>query len=399
MYEYYIAQDAFPTYGSFETKEELHAYEQQRRSIFTDKLYLPARTFANADLIEFGPDTGENSLVFARWGARCTLVEPNKKAHPILYRYFERFKLSSLLTGVIGMDIEAFSQSPHTRIRYDFIDAEGFIYTVRPLSLWMKLFSDLLRPNGFAILFFCETFGSFQELFLKCIFNRYRMLTNMESRTAARNLFKGKWDSIPHKRSIDAWIMDVLENPFVRLRYFLDAQRLCEKMAEYGFSLYSSWPPYKDGLDVYWFKKVKSPDEWLDSQREFIARMRLGHMFSRKLLVLKELSLYESLANLLKATDSLIDVWSGEAVHLCYRVLESLGSLVVSEAVFGPEEAKKSTVAAIRSMQTILRLLDKGAASELVAFCNQDQAFLQSWGTPSHFAVFRKVESSSQALR
>ena len=36
---------------------------------------VPPALFRGADVLEFGPDSGENAVVFARWGARLTLVE------------------------------------------------------------------------------------------------------------------------------------------------------------------------------------------------------------------------------------------------------------------------------------------------------------------------------------
>jgi len=391
MYEYYLDQGVLPTYGGLQSRVDLEAYERHRQSLFTDKLFLPPRLFKNARLIEFGPDAGENSLVFARWGASCTLVEPNPKAHPVLRDYFRRFNLLHRLVALESSDLRAFSECSSPSEKFDIVDAEGFIYTVKPESLWIDLFARLTVDNGFVILFYYEAFGSFMELLLKVIHTRVCELTGMSSLEAAQELFTAKWDSIPHKRSMESWVMDVLENPFVRLRYFFEPQLLCRQMCRAGFYLYSSWPPYKDGLIVHWYKKILTAEEQLLLQNEFIARSRLSHLFGRKLLLLQiDPALKETMSNLLTLTDDLIDKVNRGQVGKCVEYLTTVANLVNSSAIMAEAQDTKETLQTIKSIQALLHLLARGAVSDLIAFCNSDPAFIRSWGMPSHFAVFRK---------
>ena len=96
MFEYYAGQEVQPTYADFRDDVALSKYEQLRKLVFA-RLALPAAIFQSASLLEFGPDTGENSLIFARWGAQLTLVEPNAKAHAYIRRYFAKFGLERTL--------------------------------------------------------------------------------------------------------------------------------------------------------------------------------------------------------------------------------------------------------------------------------------------------------------
>src|SRR5437867_368083 len=100
MHGYYASQDVLPTYGRLASGADLEAHERHRRRLFTDKLCLPPRIFTGARLLELGPDAGENSLAFALWGADCTLVEPNHKAHPVIREYFRRFELRHRLSAL-----------------------------------------------------------------------------------------------------------------------------------------------------------------------------------------------------------------------------------------------------------------------------------------------------------
>ncbi len=132
MYEYYNQQNKFPTYGGFHSEEDLLKYESHRKDLFLQRLYLPTQLFRNAKLLEIGPDTGENSLIFAKWEALCTLVEPNTKTFPIINHYFEHFNLLDKLVKIIPEDIKTLAEKNQDHNSYDVIDAEGFIHTVKP---------------------------------------------------------------------------------------------------------------------------------------------------------------------------------------------------------------------------------------------------------------------------
>lgn len=391
LYEYYRQQQVLPTYGGFQSREDLAAHERHRRRLFTDKLCLPPRLFRGARLLEFGPDAGENSLVFALWGADCTLAEPNHKAHPVIREYFRRFELRDRLSALESADVASFPDPGSEADRYDIIDAEGFIYAIKPESLWIDKLGRLARNDAFIVLFYCEAYGGFIELTLKAVQARMRQLTRLDAIESARRLFQVKWDSIPHKRKIESWVMDVLENPFVRLRYFLEPQALCRLMGEAGFSLYSSWPPYRDALDVHWFKAVRPLEEQMHRHQAFIARNRLAHMFGRK-HYLSHLSgeLEGQLWQLLAVVDGLIDRFDAERATQCSRSLSELTSVLKSDHLVSDAQDRQTSIQTLECFRRLFGLLADGSVSELVSFCNQDQAFISAWGMPSHFAVFRK---------
>jgi len=185
--------------------------------------------------------------------------------------------------------------------------------------------------------------------------------------------------------------MDMLENPFIRLRYFYDPRALCQRMDEAGFSLYSSWPPYKDGLRVQWFKTRMSAEEQLRSQDEFIARSLLSHLFGRAhYLVRRDPSLEERVSNLLALTDSLIDTCEPDQVRQCVESLSVLATVLQTDAVVAQPQEITETLHTIHSLQSLLDLLMQGKVEELIAFCNRDHGFIQGWGMTQHFAVFQK---------
>jgi hypothetical protein len=222
-----------------------------------------------------------------------------------------------------------------------------------------------------------------------------RQLTGLSAVESANRLFQAKWNSIPHKRKMESWIMDVLENPFVRLRYFMEPRSLCDLMAKAGFSLYSSWPPYQDGLAVHWFKKEPTLEEQLHSQSVFISQNRLSHLFGRKhFLTRSSDDLEEMLWKLLTLVDGLIDRLDAEVAKQCGNFLSELALLLKSNDVVSDIPDLEASIQTIECFRRLFALMFNGSAADLVSFCNHDQAFIRAWGMPSHFAVFRKEKTA-----
>jgi hypothetical protein len=389
--DYYADQAIFPTYSRFHSVEGLNAHEVERRRVFTEKLYLPPRAFKGARLIEFGPDTGENALVFARWGAQCTLVEPNANAHQTIRGYFDRFGLCSHLDAIVPTDLEGFVARPEAALRYDMIVAEGFIYTVKPESTWIQLFSRLLSDDGYAVFSFYDPTSCFMELMLKVIHANACRWSGHSRADTARLLFTAKWDGIGHRRSIDSWIMDVLENPFVRLEFFIDSRALCRAMHDAGVTLYSAWPPYADGLDIHWFKKTHSPGERLASQERFITRSLLGHLFGRPIFLVEERRDVDALlAELLGITDRLIDAFDHAQAARCAELLAQLEPILRSGDIVASDDHRQQALELTQSYRSILDLLQRQDFEALARFCSTDRRFVQDWGVPNHYAAFTR---------
>ena len=126
---------------------------------------LPRTAFAGKDVLEFGPDSGENALAFASWGARLTLVEPNERAHAAIRTYFEQFGMLSALAGITNAHVLDYRDDA----RYDVVVAEGFIYTVQPTRTWLAAFRRLLRDDGIFLVTYYERLGALVELTLRAL--------------------------------------------------------------------------------------------------------------------------------------------------------------------------------------------------------------------------------------
>jgi len=396
VFEYYRAQDVLPTYGHFKSPEELQRHEGNRRHLFLEKLQLPPRLFRDTRLIEFGPDSGENALVFAQWGATCSLMEPNGQALPFIRHYFERYGLESRLACLEQKSVEEYASDPDSGERYDFVIAEGFAYTVKPESVWMNLFARLLKPDGFLVFYFLEKTGSFFDLFLKVIQSRMKQLTGLGSVACARQVFQTKWDSIPHIRTLESWTMDVLENPFIRLRSFNDTSDLYRGLREAGLSLYGSWPNFKHGVDTYWHKTQLPEAERIARQERFLEQSRLSFLFGSTLFSQAPLP-PELFRDLLNTTEALVDHFSMEESHRLGQLLDALGAHLRTGRIYGDAKDLEAAESALASTLTLVHLLEAAEPEAITHFCNSDPAFIRTWGTPTHYLAFTKPGLASPA--
>ena len=208
-------------------------------------------------------------------------------------------------------------------------------------------------------------------------------------------MFEPQWNSIPHTRSFESWLMDVLENPFVRYRYFLDAAALCTAAHEQGFDIHSAWPAYRDSLDVYWHKKVLSADEKLRRAARHLDRSRLSFLGGRKLYLVGKPDAVEAISALIESlvleVDATIDDPFGESLP---RVIASLASLreTIRTADILADNAPDidAIIATLDSFHRIFSAIWRRDASAVTALTQTDPAFINTWGQPAHFLVVRK---------
>jgi SAM-dependent methyltransferase len=387
LYEYYERQTILPTHASFETPQELARYAAARAGLFEEKLALPVRLFAHADVLEFGPDSGENSLVFALWGARLTLCEPNAAALPAIRAYFARFHLEDRLSAIASNDVLGFPGEG----AYDLIDAEGFIYTV-PTRDWVSAFARLMRPGGWFVVSYYERAGALIELFLRALHAETMRRSGWDALETAHRLYDAKWNAIPHTRAFESWVMDVLRNPFVRPAYFIDAADLWSQAVARGFALYSSWPLYRDGLQVGWHKRRIAPEEDLRAGLAHLRRSALSFIAGEKVYLPGDDAELEALAALVTATLASLDAMvtgtrcASTGLDAQLAALESFAS---QAQVIEDLGARARLVAALAALREATVLAGSGDIEGLCRFTSSDAAFLRAWGMPAHFAVFR----------
>jgi len=387
LYEYYGRQRVLPTFANLVDEAAVAAYERGRARVFAERLSLPTRFFAGARVLEFGSDTGENALCFARWGARMTIVEPNERAHAAIRAYFEQYAPSGALGPLHAADVLSFRGE---RV-YDAVVAEGFIYTVRPTRAWLDAFARLLNDDGLAIVSYYERHGTLIELALKALYSGARRISRRPAEEVARRLFGVKWDSIPHTRSFESWTMDVLENPFVRAQWFLDARELLAEADAAGFDLFSSWPVYRDPLEIAWHKAPIDRARRLAAARAHVERSLLGYVCGESAFLTGAPHDVAAICVRIDAALDAIDATLGDAPD--YRAaaaeLERLDEALREAELLGGE-SRAPARRLIACLREGFAALGRSDVETLENATSTNPAFIAGWGMPAHLAVFRR---------
>lgn len=396
MYEYYQDLDLLPTFGDLRDVAALDNFGKIRVDLFSNKLMMPLRLLEGANVLHVGPDSGEHSLVFARWGADLTLVEPNPIAVKQINTYFDRFGLEDRLKDFHQTDIAGFSEKSNEP-SFDIVDAEGFIYTLQPASDWLRTFHQSLKTDGLLVVSYYSRMGGFFELCLRAFHRAVRDLTGKDAEAAAWMLFEAKWNSIPHDKPFKFWVLDMLENPYVRARYFMDPSELCKDAEEVGYTLYSSWPTLRDPLDIYWHKSTTIDHEQMASPGSHLARSCLSHFTGRKMYLTtpdaQEVSkVMEILDTLVDQMDLLIDGLDDAVLSRCADLLHELGAMIPSLEMMTDSPNTKTQVASLLSkLEEVVGWIKDGNVEDLIQLTNNDIDFIHTWGLPTHFAVYRKT--------
>ncbi len=389
LYEYYERQDIAPTFADLRDEASLAAYQSAREALFADRLRLPVPLFRGAEVLEFGPDTGENAVVFARWGATMTLVEPALAAHPRIRAYFERYAPPGSLRELARDDVLGFVP---TR-RYDVIIAEGFVYTVRPTRAWLDAFRRALVPGGVALVSYVERSGSLFELSLKVPFATLRRQSDEDRVAVAQRLYRPKWDRIPHTRAFESWTMDVLDNPFVRLAYCLGAAELLCEADDAGFALHESWPSYRDGLESGWHKRIPTSTERRERDSAHLRRSVLSFALGTKAYLVddREAARIEDLLDAALAdTDALIDADDADRSRRLAGTLREVAMAVRAARLLVDDRAAIGAgIALLDAWAGVHESLAEGAFDEAIRRLRGDAALLDGWGTPTHLALLR----------
>lgn len=380
--EYYSKQSIKPTHAEFKTLSQLESYAELRRQVF-QRLMLPHSYFNGKNILEFGPDTGENSLVFALWGGTVTLVEPNTAAHEYIHRYFSSFDLGTHLTGISEESLLTF----HSLEKFDLIDAEGFIYTIQPQSLWLTKTAELLKKHGLLVVSYMELFGSFIELLTKAIYQQVVFNSNFQDDvTTAQMLFEPKWNSIPHTRKFESWYMDVIKNPFVRKKYLIDPVDLLKDAQEGGFRLYSSFPNYKNVLEMQWIKSPLNMEEETNASIRFIEMSCLSHFLGTNCFsTVVDSEVNDALLRLVTLSDQLIEDVDTEACTMALQAIHVIREFVDSKL---PHSLPALNI--LKMAETAFELIKRCDAQSLVDFCQRDKTFISNWGLPAHCSIFQK---------
>lgn len=394
--DYYKKKKIQVAFRDLETDELLKKYFLNREELFR-KLGLPSSYFKDKKVIEFGPGSGENSMCFALLGASLTLVEPNLDSHAQISTYFNKYELKNSLSELHSSNMENF-QSTNV---FEFIDAEGFVATIQPSSTWLQISNRLLNKKGLLLISYFEKHGSFFERFLSTLARIIEASTAINQKPSPKHidivkaLMENKWASTGGSRTIDTWYFDHIANPYAAGRFQIDALQLIDDTAQYGFTLQSSYPNYLDHIAVGWYKENLPETVQNFKSKEFIRRNSLSFMLGKKVFFAGKVNqlenFYSCVSRVIFQINEVESSVSRKAVETLLSNLKGLIQFILNNKDSFFSDNIDTAIGGLLLLVKSLNLAVNGDLDGIKTLLNYDDWYNGLWGTPVHYALFRKT--------
>ena len=235
---------------------------EKRRNLYERHLGLPLAFLRGASLLEFGPNSGENALLPALFGARLTLVEPNPQVLPRLTELFGRFGVSGQIESLSCIGVDAFTSD---RL-FDLVVAEGFLYTLTNRAELLAKIAGFVRPGCFGVISFNDRCGGFLEYLRRAILFRACELAGVGDVQSdgcldlARGLFQEDFAQLHSSRTFEAWSRDTLVNPFCRSAQMWSLPEVLDVLHARGCEFHSCSPAWLTTDLFTWYKNIVSSE-------------------------------------------------------------------------------------------------------------------------------------------
>ena len=223
---------------------QLDKFINNRVNLLLD-LKLPKKIFKNSSLIDFGSGAGLNTIVYSFLGAKCTLVEYDKKSIEYSKKLFKKFsknKFKIINKDIFGLKINK---------KYDFVISNGVAHHTKNPLLNLKICVKALKKNGFFILGIGETNGFFQRnlqrYILYSLSNNEREMIILAKSLFKKHLIRSKKFS---GRTVNEIIYDTYLNPKINTLSLIEILKFFKK----------------NNLEVYsFYGKIKSLEGFLEN--------------------------------------------------------------------------------------------------------------------------------------
>lgn len=260
LVDYYRQNRFNPVPISLATDEALATHNAKRVNLYSGHLGIPLGLLSGQQVLEFGCNSGENSVILARHGADLTLVEPNEQVHGRLRDVFAAFDLSNRLREIFSFGIEEFPEDK----KYNLVLAEGFLFTLPNKAEMAAKICRLLAPGGIGVISFNCRFGGLVELHKRLTLYRACELSGVDfcseaSLDLAQGMFGAAFERISPTRPFPSWWKDLLVNPFYADRYLWSYGELLPVIEAAGATFLSSSPRWFVEEPMRWYKKLPEP--------------------------------------------------------------------------------------------------------------------------------------------
>ena len=233
-----VFQEEIPSiYYSDKSSDEFNKWKSVMTNHYHNLMNFPPKMFEGQTLLDFGAGSGEYTVFLENWGAKCTLVEINIKAHEISKKIFENYAVNYSENEFINTSIYDFDSNK----KFDIVHSRGVFAHTNDPELAFKKLSSFVKPGGYLIYGDGNKSGNFQNMLQRLmIFHFAQDWDNMV--IVAEKLFKEDLDRSQKfanrtRRSIifDKWVVPRLKNPSVK--------EVVTWFKNNDIEYYSSYPP------------------------------------------------------------------------------------------------------------------------------------------------------------
>ena len=235
-------QEEIPSiYFSDKTEKEYKKFKENFEYMYRYLFKFPPDMFRDKNLIDFGAGTGEGTVCYANWGAKCTLVEMNNLAQKISKDIFQKYTDNYNQHRFIHSSIFDY-ESPETQETYDIVHCRGVLsHTADKKGAFSKI-SNFLKPGGYLIFGDPNKAGGFQNMLQRFVIYSFAS-TPDEMVDVSEQLFKEDIDRAQQfgKRTrrciiFDRWVVQSQDDPSIK--------EVLEWFEENNLQFYSSYPPF-----------------------------------------------------------------------------------------------------------------------------------------------------------
>jgi 2-polyprenyl-3-methyl-5-hydroxy-6-metoxy-1,4-benzoquinol methylase len=235
-------QEEIPSiYYSDKTEKEYKKYKESFEYKYRHLFKFPPEMFQDKNLIDFGAGTGESTVFYANWGAKCTLVEMNDLAQKISKDIFKKYTKNFNQHKFIHSSIFDY-KNPETHESYDIVHSVGVLsHTADKKGAFSKI-SKFLKPGGYLIFGDPNKAGGFQNMLQRFIIYSFAS-TPDEMVNISEQLFKNDIDRAQKygnrsRRCIifDRWVVQCQDDPSIK--------EVLEWFEENDLQFYSCYPPF-----------------------------------------------------------------------------------------------------------------------------------------------------------
>tara|TARA_B100000575_G_C23088772_1_gene627590 strand:- start:346 stop:1545 length:1200 start_codon:yes stop_codon:yes gene_type:complete len=225
------------THFSNKGLKEFKSWQNNQDYVWNNLMQFPPKMFKDFSLIDFGAGTGENTIQFANWGAKCTLVDNNIKALEVAKKVFKKYSRNYKNHSFKRSSIFNFK----SKKKFDIVVSQGAIHHTNNKVKAFKKIVKYLKPNGYLILCLSNPSGGFQNNLQRLLVYKFaknwRDMIKVSERLFKEDISRSQKFSKRTRQEIifDRYVVPKQDDPSVKelLRWFEN-----EKI-----KLYSSYPP------------------------------------------------------------------------------------------------------------------------------------------------------------